>query len=67
MKKLDYLIKYLLRESGRENFDFSNRDKKSLYRALVNVRQPNPISKEFLNMEDKYLQEELKKYNNKHK
>lgn len=61
MKKLDYLIKYLLRESGRENFDFSNRDKKSLYRALVNVRQPNPISKEFLNMEDKYLQEELKK------
>ena len=61
MKKLDYLIKYLLRESGRENFDFSNRDKKSLYRALVYVRQPNPISKEFLNMEDKYLQEELKK------
>ena len=63
MEKLDYLIEYLLKESGRENFDYSNRDKKSLYRALVNVRQANPISVEFLKVEDKYLQEELKKQN----
>ena len=48
MEKIDYLIEYLLKESGRENFDYSNRDKKSLYRALVNVRQANPISDEFL-------------------
>ena len=61
MEKIDYLIEYLLKESGRENFDYSNRDKKSLYRALVNVRQANPISEEFLKAEDDYLQEELEK------
>ena len=61
MEKLDYLIDYLLKESGRENFDYSNRDKKSLYRALVNVRQANPISEEFLKIEDEYLQEEIQK------
>ncbi|MBR3674261.1 MAG: protein-ADP-ribose hydrolase [Clostridia bacterium] len=62
MEKLDYLVEYLLKESGRENFDFSNRDKKSLYRALVNVRQANSISEDFLKVEDE-LQEELKKQN----
>lgn len=61
MEKLDYLIKYLLDESSRENFDYSNRDKKSLYRALVNIRKPHPISNDFLEIEDEYLQEELKK------
>ena len=61
MEKLDYLIEYLLEESGREKFDYSNRDKKSLYRALVNIRQANPISEDFLKVEDEYLQEELKK------
>lgn len=61
MEKLDYLIEYLLKESGRGNFDYSNRDKKSLYRALVNIRQASPISEDFLKVEDEYLQEELKK------
>ena len=61
MEKLDYLIEYLLKESGRGNFDYSNRDKKSLYRALVNIRQATPISEDFLKVEDEYLQEELKK------
>lgn len=63
MEKLDYLIDYLLKESGRENFDYSNRDKKMLYRALVNIRQADPISEDFLKQEDKYLQEELGKKN----
>ena len=63
MEKIDYLIEYLLKESGRENFDYNNRDKKSLYRALVNVRQANPISEDFLKVEDEYLQEELQKQN----
>ncbi|MBQ3408112.1 MAG: protein-ADP-ribose hydrolase [Clostridia bacterium] len=61
MEKIDYLIEYLLKESGRENFDYNNREKKSLYRALVNVRQANPISEKFLKAEDEYLQEELEK------
>ena len=63
MEKLDYLIGYLLKESGRENFDYSNRNKKSLYRALVNVREPNSISEDFLKAEDEYLQDELAKQN----
>ena len=63
MEKIDYLIEYLLKESGRNSFDYTNRDKKSLYRALVNVRQANPISNEFLRAEDEYLQEELQKAN----
>lgn len=63
MEKIDYLIEYLLKDSGKENFDYSNIDKKSLYRALVNVRQANPISEEFLKVEDEYLQEELKNKN----
>lgn len=61
MEKLDYIIEYLLKESGRDDFDFSNRNKKSLYRALVNVRQANLISEDFLKAEDEYLQEELQK------
>ncbi len=61
MEKIDYLIEYLLKESGRNSFDYTNRDKKSLYRALVNIRQANPISNEFLKGEDEYLQEELQK------
>ena len=63
MDKLDYLIDYLLKESGRTNLNYSNRDKKSLYRALVNIRQAKPISEEFLKIEDNYLQEELKSKN----
>ena len=61
MEKIDYLIHYLLKETGRETLDYSNRDKKSLYRALVNVRQANSISEDFLKVEDEYLQKELKK------
>ena len=60
MEKLDYLIEYLLKESGKENFEYSNINKKALYRALVNVREPNDISENFLKIEDEYLQEELK-------
>ena len=63
MDKLDYLIDYLLKESGRTNLNYSNRDKKILYRALVNIRQAKPISEEFLKIEDNYLQEELKSKN----
>lgn len=60
MEKLDCLIEYLLKESGRKYFKYSNIDKKALYRALVNVREPNDISESFLKIEDEYLQEELK-------
>lgn len=63
MEKLDYLINYLLKEAKKADFDYSNIDKKSLYRALVNIRQAKPISEDFLQVEDEYLQDELKKEN----
>lgn len=61
MEKLDYLIEYLLGESGRKVEDYKHRDKQTLYRALVNIREPKPISDEYLKIEDEYLKEELKK------
>ena len=62
MEKLDYLIEYLLKEDGRnkEHFWGDLGERKSLYRALVNIREAKPISDEFLKIEDEYLQEELK-------
>lgn len=63
MEKLDYLIEYLLEEDNRIVEDMPNdkKKKKSLYRALVNIRDAKPISPEFLKAEDEYLQEELSK------
>lgn len=66
MEKLDYLIEYLLKENAEVNIDriLTNiNDKKSLYRSLCNIREPKPISKEYLEIENEYLQEELKKKN----
>ena len=60
MENLEFLIEYLLKESGRKTKDYAHRDKKTLYRALVNIREPKPISENYLKTEDKYLQEELK-------
>lgn len=61
MEKLDYLIRYLLKECGKQDFDYLDKDKKCFYRALVNKREPNIISEEYLQVEDEYLQEELQK------
>lgn len=63
-ERLLWLIKYLLDENPRyrrvqipddkaEQFD--------LYRSLVNVRIPEPISDEYLSIEDEYLSEEIDK------
>lgn len=35
--------------------------KKDLYRAIRNIREPKPISKEYLKIQDKYLQDEINK------
>lgn len=66
LEKLDFLIKYLLDENAVVNIDNIPTDilkKKNLYRALCNVREPKPISKEYLKIENEYLQEELQKKN----
>ncbi|MDE6275893.1 MAG: protein-ADP-ribose hydrolase [Clostridia bacterium] len=55
-----YLINYLLssKHLGVEIPD-DEQSQKRLFRALVNVRMPQPASKEFLQIQDEYLQNEL--------
>ena len=62
--RLDYLIHYLLSEDKQyQDLSVPNNetDKKRLLRSLMNVRPPKKISQEFLEIQDLYLQEELKK------
>lgn len=59
-ERIKYLIEYLLKERGQavvipDGID----EQKRLFRALVNVRMPKTASKEFLKIQDEYLQEEL--------
>ena len=60
---IDYLIDELIKEDDRlANIVIPEDiyDKKDLYRALRNIRNPKPISYEYLKIQDKYLQEEIK-------
>ena len=59
--KLDYLIKFLCEERGKEVPAFGVSEKGRLFRALVNMRMPKPAGKEFLQIQDEYLQEELRR------
>ena len=59
MKKIDRLIEILCEERGERVPAFCGGDKFRLFRALVNVRMPKQASKEFLQIQDEYLQEEL--------
>lgn len=61
-EKLSYLIKYLL----SENSDYKNiaipegtEECFKLFRSLVNVRVPKPISEKFLAVQDKFLQKTI--------
>ncbi|MCD7950354.1 MAG: protein-ADP-ribose hydrolase [Erysipelotrichaceae bacterium] len=59
LERLDYLINYLLDESDIIYIPKTLSDKKILLRSLMNIREPKLISKEFLAIQDSYLQEEL--------
>ena len=62
MDKLDYLIKELIKEdSTHSNIEIpkSLEEKKSLFRSLRNIREPKPISEEYLRVQDEYLKEEI--------
>lgn len=57
--------KYLIRELLREQPQYRNmeipesaQDQKSLLRSLFNIRMPEPVSQEFLRVQDAYLQGE---------
>lgn len=63
MNNIDYLINELIKEDKRlKNIEIptSLEQKKDLYRAIRNIREPKPISEEYLKVQDEYLQEELK-------
>lgn len=61
LEKLEYLIKYLLAEQGQTaQIPSDEYGQKRLFRALVNVRAPKAASEEFLQIQDEYLQEELR-------
>lgn len=62
MNKLDYLINYLLNErSEKVVVPTDIEEKKKLYKALCNIREPKEISQAYIEIENEYLQEELKK------
>lgn len=61
-------IDYLINELIKENLKLSNiempssiEEKKELYRALRNIREPKPISLDYLKIQDEYLKNEIKK------
>lgn len=58
-ERREYLIKYLLQEDMRYNNQSIPKDvqeQKNLLRSLMNVRMPKPIAKDFLKIQDEYLQ-----------
>lgn len=59
MNKLDRLIEILCAERGEGVPAVGADEKFRFFRALVNVRAPMPASKEFLRLQDEYLQERL--------
>lgn len=64
MKNIDYLINELLKEDtslSNIKLPHSIEEKKDLYRALRNIRNPKPIESDYLKLQDEYLQEEIKK------
>ena len=58
-KRLAYLTHYLWQEAhGSEqlNYPTDSTAQWELYRGLANVRPPEPISQEYLDIQDAYLQ-----------
>ena len=61
MEKLDFLIDYLIKEN--KSIDIKEKpqdtnDKKRLYRSLCNIREPLPISEEYIKIENEFLTKE---------
>lgn len=60
-KLLLEIVSYLVNENNyKVDIPNSYDEIKRLYKALVNIRTPNPIEEEILKLEDQYLQLELK-------
>ena len=62
MNRLDYLIDYLIKENDRYSeleIPESMEEKRDLFRALRNIREPKPVSEEFLRLQDEELKAQL--------
>lgn len=61
-ERLLFLIRYLIKENSQYRQEMITSDKEQrfrLFRSLVNVRMPMPISEEFLQIQDEYLKTEI--------
>lgn len=59
-ERREYLIEYLLKEDNkisRQKMPNDKQGQENLLRSLMNVRLPQPISEEFLKIQDEYLKE----------
>lgn len=61
MDKLKRLIEILCEERGEQVPNLTESTKPVLFRALCNIRPPMPVSDEFLQLQDEYLQEEIRR------
>ena len=61
-EKLDFLIKYLINDIDRDIFEdpVTPEEKERVWRGLCNIREPKPISEEYLKVQDEYLKARLK-------
>jgi O-acetyl-ADP-ribose deacetylase (regulator of RNase III) len=65
-RRLDFLLEYLLAElpdqaeRDRPALSGDYAERRSLFRALVNIRAPRAVSSEFLQVQDAFLQEEAR-------
>ena len=59
--RLEYLIDVLKSEQGLTELEIPEKveEQEVLYRALQNVRYPEPVTADFLYQQDRYLQEKL--------
>lgn len=60
-QRLIFLIKYLLNESKKYSgvcIPNDTSEQKTLFRSLVNVREPKEVSEEFIKIQDEYLRYE---------
>ena len=62
MNRLDFLINYLIKEDPQYSemeIPETEQEKRDLFRALRNVREPKPIGEDFLRLQDEELQAQL--------
>ena len=60
-QRRQYLLRVLLRERGQEDrpLPAEAEEQKKLLRALMNVRAPAPLSRDFFTVQDEYLREAI--------